>query len=143
MRTLKQIGQVLAEIIYTCLYTGLLYIILVLPLGWLMTLSTKWMIMVLLLVGGVAEGLIISANALLMIPYGWLVKQNMVAYIISIVLVLVNLTFNDVVLWKNMLAIGGKAPIVFAVIITLLFIQAIVFTLIGITTCYSESRNNE
>ncbi len=68
MKTLKSIGQILAAIVYTCIFTGLLYIILVLPLAWLLTLNTKVMILLLIILGGLLQALIFGAQVLLMMP---------------------------------------------------------------------------
>ena len=97
MRALKSIGQVLAAVVYTCLFTGLLYLILVLPLGWIISLETKTMILALIFLGGIIQALIVGAQVLLMIPYAWIVKKNIVALVISVglmILILLLMTYR-------------------------------------------------
>lgn len=138
MKTLKPIGQVLAAFVYTCLYTGLLYLILVLPIALYLSLSTKMMVLVAILAGGIIEGILIGAQVLIMMPYAWIVRNNMVALIVSICLVLFNLIRSDVMVWQSVQG-HGTSGIVIAVIITLLILQAIITTIIGLVSVHSEN----
>lgn len=140
MKALKSIGQVLAAIVYTCIFTGLLYLVLVLPLAWLLSLNTKVMILLLILLGGVLQFLIFGAQVLLMMPYGWIVKNNVVALVTSIGLMLFNLIRSDVMVWQSM-SEHGTSAIVVAVIITILIIEALFMSITGIISVYSESKD--
>lgn len=140
MKALKSIGQVLAAIVYTCIFTGLLYLVLVLPLAWLLSLNTKVMILLLILLGGVLQFLIFGAQVLLMMPYGWIVKNNVVALVTSIGLMLFSLIRSDVMVWQSM-SEHGTSAIVVAVIITILIIEALFMSIAGIISVYSESKD--
>lgn len=142
MKTLKSIGQVLVAIVYTCIFTGLLYMVLVLPLAWLLTLNTKVMILLLILLGGVLQFLIFGAQVLLMMPYGWIVKNNVVALVTSIGLMLFNLIRSDVMVWQSMSGHGTSAVVV-AIIITVLIVEALFMSITGIISVYSESKDSE
>lgn len=135
MKMLKEIGQVLAAIIYTCLFTGLIYLITVLPVAWLMSLSTKMMILVLLLIGGLLQGVIFGLQVLLMMPFYWIVKNNLVALIISIGLTVFNLVANDVRVWQSVAGQGGAA-IVAGVIITGLIVEVLFMSIYGVIAAY-------
>lgn len=138
MKAFKSIGQVLAAIVYACVYTGLLYLILVLPIALYLSLSTKMMVLVAILAGGIIEGILIGAQVLIMMPYAWIVRNNMVALIVSICLVLFNLIRSDVMVWQSVQG-HGTSGIVIAVIITLLILQAIITTIIGLVSAHSEN----
>lgn len=139
MKELKIFGQIIAAIVYTCLYTGLLYLILVMPMAWYLSLSTKAMILVAIFLGGIIEFVLIGAQVLIMMPYAWIVKENVVALVVSICLVLFNLVRSDIGVWKSVSGTGSTG-IVIAVIITLLILQAIITTIYGLLSVYSSSK---
>lgn len=139
MKSLKAIGQVLAAIVYTCIFTGLLYMITVLPLAWLLTLRPVVLIIVLFLFGGLIQGVVFGLQTLIMMPYFWIVKNNVVSLIVSVGLILFNIVRNDVAVWKSLSGQGGSA-IVIAVIITLLLVEALFMSIVGVVSSYSESR---
>lgn len=139
MKALKSTGQVLAAIVYTCIYTGLLYMILVLPLTWLLTLKTAVMILTLVILGGIIQFVIIGAHTLLLMPYMWIVKNNVVALVISICLMLFNLIRSDVTVWKSVLGHGSSAVVV-AVIITVFIVEALISSIISVLSLYSDSK---
>lgn len=139
MKELKVIGQVLAAIAYTCIFTGLLYMILVLPLAWLLTLRPVVLILVLFLLGGFLQFVIFGLQTLLMMPYAWIVKNNVVALVISVGLMLFNLIRSDVRVWQSLLGQGSSA-IVIAVIITILIAEALIMSVYGVIGMYSESK---
>lgn len=139
MKALNSIGQVLAAVAYTCLYTGLIYLITVFPVAWLLSLNTKVMILVLILLGGVIQGLIIGLQTLLLMPYMWIVKKNIVALIISIGLILFNLVRSDILLWQSVSG-QGRTAIVVGVIITLLLLEALWASIYGVIMAYAHGE---
>ena len=139
MKALKAIGQVLAAIVYTCIFTGLLYMILVLPLAWLLTLRPVVLILVLVMVGGLLQFVIFGLQTLLMMPYTWIVKNNVVALIISVGLMIFNLIRNDVAVWQSLLG-QGRSAVVIAVIITILIAEALIFSVFSVISLYSDSK---
>lgn len=140
MKALKAIGQVLAAVIYTCIFTGLLYMILVLPLAWLLTLKPVVLILVLVMLGGLLQFVIFGLQTLLMLPYAWIVKNNVVALVISVGLMIFNLIRNDVAVWQSMLG-QGRSAVVIAVIITILNVEALIMSVVGVISTYSESKD--
>ena len=87
--------------------------------------------------GGIIEYVIIGLQALLMIPYAWIIKNNIVALVISIGLILFNLIYNDVTVWRTTTSYGTEG-IVVAVIITLLIAQTILTSIPAIMSLYKE-----
>ena len=140
MKELKVIGQVLAAIVYTCIFTGLLYMILVLPLAWLLTLKPVILILVLVILGGFLQFVIFGLQTLLMMPYTWIVKNNVVALVISVSLMIFNLIRNDVAVWQS-LSGQGKSAVVIAVIITILIAEALIFSVFSVISLYSDSKD--
>lgn len=139
MKELKVIGQFLASIIYTCIYAGLLYMLLIFPTAWFMTLSTKTMILVAIFLGGIIEGILVGANVLLLMPYYWIVKNNIVAVVVSIVLLIFSLGRAGVLLWKNLSDYGTTGTIV-SVIVTLLLVQGIITAVFCILSAYKDEK---
>lgn len=139
MKELKVVGQVFAAIVYTCIFTGLLYMITVLPLAWFLTLHPVVLILVLVILGGFLQFVIFGLQTLLMMPYAWIVKNNVVALVISVGLILFNIIRNDVAVWKSLLG-QGKSAIVIAVIITFLLAEALFMSAFGVIGMYSEKE---
>lgn len=131
MKTLKAIGQVLSSLVYTYVYTWLMYLILIFPLTWILSLNTKIMILVLILFGGIIQALIMLAQTFVMLPYAWIVKNNKAALYLSIALILILFIRWDVNIWQNMLGLGTSA-IVVAVIATVFIIEAIIMSIVGL-----------
>lgn len=139
MNELKVIGQFLAAIVYTCIFTGLMYVILVFPLAWFLSLSTKTMILVGIFLGGAIEALLFGLQFLLMMPYAWIVKKNIVSLVVSIGLILFNMTMNDINVWKTTASYGTEGVVV-AVIITLIIVQTVGMVTFALVGLYFENR---
>ena len=139
MKGLKSIGQVLAAVAYSCLYTGLIYLITVFPIAWLMSFDTKVIVLIVIFLGGLIQFLIFGLQALLTMPYYWIVKNNIVALIISIGLIVFNLVRSDVLLWQNVSG-QGRTAIVVGVIITLLLLEALWASIYGVIMAYAQGE---
>lgn len=139
MKALKAIGQVLAAIIYTNLYTGLLYLITVTPVAWILTLKPIVMILLIILLGGIIQGIIIGAQTLIMIPYVWIVKKNIVALAISIGFMLFNIIRSGVRLWQCNVGNGMWATIIL-VVISILLLESLVVSVVSVIGAYSEDE---
>ena len=137
MKELKVVGQFLAAIVYTFLFAGLIYMIMVFPLAWFLSLNTKTMIIVGIFLGGIIETVLFGLQFILMIPYAWIVKKNIVALIVSIGLLLFFLIRADVLVWGTTSHCGTEGVIV-AIIITLMILQALGMTIYALAGMYSE-----
>jgi hypothetical protein len=139
MKELKVVGQVLAAIVYTCIFTGLLYLITVLPLAWFLTLHPVVLILVLVFLGGFLQFVVFGLQTLLMLPYAWIVKNNVVALVISVGLMAFNIIRNGVAVWQSMLG-QGRSAIVIAVIISILLAEALIMSVVSVISTYSDSK---
>lgn len=137
MKALKFLGQILSAIVYTCLFTGVMYLVLIYPLAWILSLPPFWTIAVFLILGGLIEGLQITLQTFATLPYKWIVNKNIVSLVISIILILFIMIRSDVILWKD-LSSQGTIAIIFAVIATILIIQFVVGAISCIVGLYSE-----
>lgn len=131
MKELKIVGQVIAAIAYTCLFTGLMYMLFMLPLSWLLTLKPVILILVLVIFGGLMQFVFFGLQTILLMPYSWIVKDNKVSFWISVALIIFNLIRSDVMVWKSLLG-NGVSAVAIALIITALIIEIIIFSIIGI-----------
>lgn len=122
MNVLKSIGQILSALIYTPLYTGVMYMAMVIPTIWIVTLSFWKMIAAIVVLGGIIEGLVMLVQTIGLMPYAWIVKENKVAFWISIALCVVFPILNVISLWRMLLTHGGLG-IFTAIILTLIFLQ--------------------
>lgn len=95
------------------------------------------MILVFVFLGGILEYLLIGLNVFLLMPYGWIVKNNIVALIVSLVLVITNFVLNDIMVWRSTYEYGTTG-IIIAIVITLLIVQAISMIIWAIYACYEN-----
>jgi hypothetical protein len=58
MKAIKYLSQILAALIYTPLYTGIMYFVIVFPVLWIVHLSTWKMIVAFIFLGAILEGII-------------------------------------------------------------------------------------
>jgi hypothetical protein len=136
MKTVKYIGQVLASLVYTPIFTLILYLLVALPFIYLISLPTKWMILALCFVGGVVEMLLVFVKALLLMPYAWIAKNNKCAFGLSLALCVLILLAYIVSAWIRLWDLGGIG-IISAVVITGMLLQSIVMSVIFIVDVYS------
>lgn len=122
MTALKYIRQILSALIYTPIYTGIMYFVIVLPAIWILSLSFWKMILLLIILGGIVEGIISLLQTFGLLPYTWIVKDNRVSLWISIVLCVIFPLLNIYSLWKHLYG-QGTWGIVAAVILSFLLLQ--------------------
>ena len=142
MKVLKGIGQILASLVYTPLYTGIMYLVIVLPTIWIITLSFWKMLLAIVVLGGIIEALITLLQALGLLPYSWITKNNKVAYVTSIILCVVLPLYNIFKLWSIMLEYGTLGIIV-AIILSGLLLQFVFVSLFGIYGIKTKKKNVE
>ena len=139
MKAVKYIGQIIAAILYTCLFTGIMYLIIVLPLGWILSLSTWLMILLFIFLGGLIQAIQTTLVSYASIPYIWIVKKNIVSLSLSILLIVFNMFRSCVMLWND-LSKQGVIAIVFAIVVTIIIILFIVGSVSGIIGYYNETK---
>lgn len=131
MKIIKGLGQILASIIYTPIYTALMYLVIVFPLSWIMSLSFWKMLLAFIVLGGVIEFCIILLQTIGLLPYKWIVKDNKVALVLSILLCVVLPLFNVYALWNSLLGQGTFAVVV-AIVLTAALLHFIFVSVSGI-----------
>ena len=142
MKAIKYVGQILAALIYTPLYTGIMYLLIVLSTGWIITLPTLAMIAAMIFLGGIIEGLIALLQVFGLMPYVYIVKKNVVSFIISIGLCIIFPLMNLVNLWRTTFIDYGKLGYVFGIIVTGLLLHFIIVFVIGICSIYEEGKKD-
>lgn len=139
MLIMKKILQVLGSVVYTYLFYVIMYLVTVYPFMWfvgLSVLSVFWKIVFIVIFAGLVQGLINLIQAYALLPYVWLLKDNIVATCISIVLLVGCFAWGIFIIWKD-LAGNGFWMIVVAVVASLLLIEVIVSTVIPMIGCYT------
>ena len=139
MKALKIIGQILSSLVYTPLYTGIMYLAIVLPTMWIISLSTWKMIIAFIFLGGIIEGVIAILQVLGLMPFAWIVKNNRISFGISVSLCILFPIFNVVMLWRILLGYGGWG-IFAALLLTGLFLQFVYGSVLGIVGIKEETE---
>lgn len=139
MSALKFLGQILASVVYTFIYTGIMYLVIVFPLAYIISLPWWGILLVMMFFGGLLQGLIHILAGSGMLPYMWIVNKNIVATIISVVLILINVGSNMIRVWSA-IGGGGTWAFIFGLAVSVLLIEFIVMSIFGITAIYSESK---
>lgn len=139
MSALKFLGQILASVVYTFIYTGIMYLVIVFPLAYIISLPWWGILLVMMFFGGLLQGLIHILAGSGILPYMWIVNKNIVATIISVVLILINVGSNMIRVWSA-IGGGGTWAFIFGLAVSALLIEFIVMSIFGITAIYSESK---
>lgn len=138
-RILKYLAQILSAIIYTPIYAGLIYIIIVIPAMWLVTLSFGKMLCLVLLFSGLYEGCLSVLKVLGILPYAWILRENKIALGISISLCLLVTLYNGYILWKVLLGYGGGG-IALGIILSLFLLQFLILSELGYIGIYKDNK---
>lgn len=130
---MKYIGQIIAAVIYTCLFTGVMYYAITIPVAFILALPWWGILLFILIGGGIIEGIIQMLCGFGAVPYAWITKQNNIATAISVLLVLFNVGVNLYRLWATLVGQGTWA-IIFGVVATALLLQFVIMAIMGIMT---------
>lgn len=133
---MKYLGQILTAILYTPLYTGAMYLAILLPFSWVMSLSFWKMVVAILFLGGLIEGFIAVLQTIGLMPFIWIVKNNKVSFWLSVGLCIIFPILNVISLWRVFLHYGTMGVIT-AIILTIMFLQFVygsVLSLCGLST---------
>lgn len=129
MKTIKYIGQLLASLVYTPIYICILFAVIIIPFAWLTSLSSKWIIITIVFLGGLIEGLIFLVKFLGFIPYSWILKDNKCAVWISAAISTLITIRSLYVMWSTFPNYGTMGFIT-GVIVTALLLQAVIMSVI-------------
>ncbi|MBQ4367998.1 MAG: hypothetical protein II786_07935 [Muribaculaceae bacterium] len=131
MKAIKYIGQVVASLIYTPIYTSIIYFAMTFAFLFAISLPTKWMVIVFIFFGGIIEVLIYVIQVLGLLPYAWIVKQNKTSLTISVGLCSMLVLYFIYCIWKVFLDFD-TAGIITAVILSGLLLQFLFMSVVGI-----------
>lgn len=116
-----------------------MYYIIVLPLAFVLTLPWWGIVLFIFLGGGILEGIITLLCGAGVIPYTWIANKNIVATVISILLILFNVGINIYRVWQNLWGNGALA-IIFGIVVSVMLLQFIYTSVLGIYGMYQESK---
>lgn len=109
MHVIKYIAQVLSSLIYTPIYTGLMYIIICFPTMWILELPLWKMILAFIFFGGiVVEGIICLMQTIGLLPFAWIIKSNKTSFVISIILCIIPPILNIISIWMVCVKYGAR-----------------------------------
>lgn len=128
---MKYLGQVLSALIYTPIYTGIMYFAIVFPVSWVLSLSFWKMIIAFLILGCIIEGLIGGLHILGLFPFAWIVKNNKVAFSISTGLCVIFPILNIIAIWREFIG-HGTIGIIASIVITLMLLRFIYGSVISL-----------
>lgn len=133
---IKYIGQIIGGFLYSIIYTGIIYTITVFPLAYILLLPTWAIIVTALLCGGILFGIYSFFTSIGLVPFAWIIRNNKVAYGLSITTVIVYMLRNIYTLWSEM---EGPATYVFIIeiIATIILIWFVCISVMGIIHLYN------
>ena len=132
---MKYVLQILASLVYSYLYTAIMYIVVVLPLAYIISLPWWGMLLVIFFAGGIIEGLTNLLGGIGSVPFFWIVKKNVVAKFLSICVVVSNLGYCTITMWKHIWGNGFWA-IILGIVVTIMMFQLAYVTYIRIQMAY-------
>lgn len=139
-KAFKYILQVLSAFLYTPLYTGIMYLAIVFPVYWILSLSFWKMVVAIVFLGGVIEGLRAFLQTAGIFPFAWIVKGNKFALGISSALCVISPILNAVMLWRLWLG-HGAFGILIAVVFSLMLLWFAVTSIIVLFNCYNDFQD--
>lgn len=112
----KYIVQIFAAMAYTTLFSYVVYLITVLPIAFFMSLSWWKLLIAILILGGIIEGIKAAALVFAFIPYVWILKKNTIALVLTLFILIVNLTRFCCNVWMS--DYHGTLAILFSLFLT-------------------------
>ena len=128
MKKFNYIGQLLAALVYTPIYMYLIYLLLYLTSGWIVTLNIGIVIILTLVFGGLAIGLFLLLQKIILYPYRWITHKNLPATAVSSALCVLIFGYDVYRLWDLFLEYGTKGGIdatIFSIVLLIITIDSI------------------
>lgn len=140
MNVFKYLLQIVGALLYTGIYAAIAYLITVIPIARIISLSWWQILLFVSFLGGIVEAVISGLNVLIMIPFVWIVNKNAV----SLVLCILSFVYSAV---KFIAYIWGIEHEGFGPFICLLIISGIILHIfyiagVGCLSAYSVSKND-
>lgn len=136
---MKYLLQILSALLYPLLYTGLMYLVILIPLTWILSLSIGWMIVAYVVFGGLIEGAIVLMNSFGLAPFIWINKKNKVSTFISIALCVLFSVWNVISVW-GIYSDHGARGVIAAIVFTLLMLQFAVISVVSMIGFVSKEE---
>ena len=140
MNILKYILQIIVALLYTSIFASAAYLITVIPVAWIMSLSWWQFLLVVFIAGGIIEAIISSLNVLIMIPFVWIVNKNVVSLVLCILSFVINAIGFIINIWK--FEHEGVWQFLCLLIISALILQIFYVAGIGCLSAYFDSKND-
>lgn len=138
MKVLKYISQILSAVVYSTLIAVVLYYSLTLPWIWGIELSGWKQALYVFVILGVLTVIASLIYTLCLYPYRWIAKKNIVATVISVIIIAVLSVFDCIRFWKVWLAYSSSW--VLPIIITVSLIWLVVMSCIAIVVFYKDDE---
>lgn len=138
MKAIKYLSQILAALIYTPLYTGIMYLVIVFPVLLIVHLTTWKMMLAFIFLGGILEGIIYFLQVIGIVPFTWIVRNNRVSLWISVAVCVLLPLYNIVSLFMILSKYGGFG-IFTAIVLTGILLQFICISFVGIISVKGEN----
>ena len=132
---MKYLAQILASVVYSYFYTAIMYLVIVLPLTFVLSLPWWGMLLTILFAGGLIEGITNLLAGFGSIPFFWILKKNVVAKYLAICITIANLGYCIITMWKSLLGNGFWA-ITLGLVVTAMVIKLVWATYIRIEFAY-------
>lgn len=100
MRVLEYIAQIVIALLYTAIFATAAYAITIIPLAFILSLSGWQVVLVLIIAGGLIEAIVTGLQFIIMLPFLWIVKRNIVALILCILSFIYNAISYIVNIWQ-------------------------------------------
>lgn len=138
MRVLEYIAQIVIALLYTAIFATAAYAITVIPLAFILSLSGWQIVLVLIIAGGLIEAIVTSLQFIIMLPFLWIVKRNIVALILCILSFIYNAISYIVNIWQ--IEHEGAWHFVCLLLVSVFILQIFGMATFGAIGFYSESK---
>lgn len=136
---MKKFAQVLGSIVYTYLFSALMYVMMALPL--LLFSDVSWKVLFLVVFIGVVQGFVTVVQIYATLPFVWLLRNNAVATYLSVGILIYNTIWYIVHVWKSSLG-NGTWMVIFAIIASVLLLEVVVGTIPIMIKCRTGEIND-
>lgn len=138
MRVLEYIAQIVVALLYTAIFATAAYAITVIPLAFILSLSGWQIVLVLLIAGGLIEAIVTGLQFIIMLPFLWIVKRNIVALILCILSFIYNAISYIVNIWQ--IEHDGAWHFVCLLLVSVFILQIFGMATFSAIGFYSESK---
>lgn len=140
-RVLEYIAQIVIALLYTAVFATAAYAITVIPLAFILSLSGWQIVLVLIIAGGLIEAIVTGLQFIIMLPFLWIVKRNIVALILCILSFIYNAISYIVNIWQ--IEHEGAWHFVCLLLVSVFILQIFGMATFSTIGFYTESKEGE